>query len=106
MHGVKIVKTDEEGPATSATKAVFALIHGGWHNRASFYADVSESEFAHAASQLHYDKSNAGALALSEITPGRFGTVPRYYIRCTQDRAIPLAGQDHTITTVDGAIGA
>src|ERR1700687_2979716 len=73
--------------------------------KASFYADVSESEFAHAASQLHYDESNAGALALSEITPGRFGTVPRHYIRCTQDRAIPLTGQDHMIATVDAAIG-
>ena len=73
--------------------------------KASFYGDVSESEFAHAASQLHCDESNAGAVAPSEITPGRFGTVPRHYIRCTQDRAIPLAGQDHMIATVDGAIG-
>jgi pimeloyl-ACP methyl ester carboxylesterase len=73
--------------------------------KASFYADVSESEFEHAASQLHHDESNAGALALSEITPEKFGTVPRHYIRCTQDRAIPLTGQDHMIATVDGAIG-
>jgi pimeloyl-ACP methyl ester carboxylesterase len=73
--------------------------------KAAFYADVSEFNFEHAASQLHYDESNAGALALSEITPGRFGTVPRHYIRCTQDRAIPLTGQDHMIATVDGAIG-
>ncbi len=73
--------------------------------KAAFYGDVSQSEFAHAASQLHCDESNAGAVAPSEITPGRFGTVPRHYIRCTQDRAIPLAGQDHMIATVDGAIG-
>lgn len=73
--------------------------------KAAFYGDVSESEFAHAASQLHYDESNAGALAPSEITPGRFGEVPRHYIRCTQDRAIPLAGQDHMIAAIDGAIG-
>jgi pimeloyl-ACP methyl ester carboxylesterase len=73
--------------------------------KASFYGDVSESEFAHAASQLHYDESNAGAVAPSEITPGRFGTVSRHYIRCTQDRAIPLTGQDHMIATVDDAIG-
>ena len=73
--------------------------------KAAFYGDVSESDFAHAASQLHCDESNAGAVAPSEITPGRFGTVPRHYIRCTQDRAIPLAGQDHMIATVDGAIG-
>jgi hypothetical protein len=31
--------------------------------------------------------------------------VPRHYIRCTQDRAIPLTGQDQMIATVDGAIG-
>ena len=73
--------------------------------KAAFYGDVSESEFAHAASRLHCDESNAGALAPSEITPGRFGTVARHYIRCTQDRAIPLAGQDHMIAIVDGAIG-
>jgi pimeloyl-ACP methyl ester carboxylesterase len=73
--------------------------------KAAFYGDVSESEFAHAASQLHCDEPNAGALAPSEITPGRFGAVPRHYIRCTQDRAIPLAGQDHMIASVDGAIG-
>jgi pimeloyl-ACP methyl ester carboxylesterase len=73
--------------------------------KASFYGDVSDSEFAHAVSQLHYDESNAGALAPSEITPGRFGTVPRHYIRCTQDRAIPLTGQDHMIATVDDTIG-
>jgi pimeloyl-ACP methyl ester carboxylesterase len=73
--------------------------------KASFYADVSDADFAQAASQLHCDEPNAGALAPSEITPGRFGAVPRHYIRCTQDRAIPLAGQDHMIATVDGAIG-
>jgi hypothetical protein len=65
-----------------------------------------ESEFAHAATQLHCDESNAGATAPSEITPGGFGTVPRHYIRCTQDRAIPLTGQDHMIATVDTAIGS
>lgn len=74
--------------------------------KASFYGDVSEPEFAHAASQLHCDEPNGGALAPSEITPGRFGTVPRHYIRTTQDRAIPLTGQDHMIATVDRAIGS
>ena len=73
--------------------------------KASFYGDVSETDFAYAASQLHCDESNAGALALSEITPERFGAVPRHYIRCTRDRAIPVTGQDHMIATVDGAIG-
>jgi pimeloyl-ACP methyl ester carboxylesterase len=73
--------------------------------KASFYGDVSESEFAHASSQLHCDEANGGALAPSEITPGRFGAVPRHYIRCTQDRAVPLTGQDHMIATIDETIG-
>jgi len=73
--------------------------------KASFYGDVSESDFVQAASQLHCDESNAGALAPSEITAERFGRVPRHYIRTTQDRAVPLTGQDHMIATVDGAIG-
>jgi pimeloyl-ACP methyl ester carboxylesterase len=73
--------------------------------KASFYGDVSESDFVQAASQLHCDESNAGAIAPSEITPERFGTVPRHYIRCTQDYAVPLTGQDYMIATVDSAIG-
>ena len=73
--------------------------------KASFYADVSDADFAQAASRLHCDEPNAGALAPSAITRGRFGAVPRHYIRCTQDRAVPLAGQDHMIAAVDGAVG-
>jgi pimeloyl-ACP methyl ester carboxylesterase len=73
--------------------------------KAAFYGDVSESDFVQAASQLHCDESNAGAVAPSEITPARFGTVPRHYIRCTQDRAVPLTGQDHMIAAVDATIG-
>ena len=73
--------------------------------KAAFYGDVSESEFVRAASHLHCDEPNGGAITPSEITPGRFGTVPRHYIRCTQDRAVPVTGQDHMIATVDGAIG-
>ncbi|MFS2179050.1 alpha/beta hydrolase [Rhizobium pisi] len=73
--------------------------------KASFYGDVPEAEFAHAAAQLHCDESNAGALAPSEISAGRFGRVPRHYIRTTQDCAIPLTGQDHMIAMVDEAIG-
>ena len=73
--------------------------------KAAFYGDVPDAEFARAASQLHCDESSAGALAHSEITPGRFGAVPRHYIRCTEDRAVPVTGQDHMIATVDAAIG-
>lgn len=72
--------------------------------KAAFYGDVPEAEFALAASRLHCDEP-VGAATPSAITPGRFGAVPRHYIRCTQDRAIPLTGQDHMIAAVDGTIG-
>jgi pimeloyl-ACP methyl ester carboxylesterase len=85
------------GPADNAYRSLL---------KASFYADTSEADFAQATSQLHCDEPNVGALAPSEITPGRFGTVPRHYIRTTQDCAIPLTGQDHMIAAVDGTIGS
>lgn len=71
----------------------------------SFYGDVSDADFAKAASQLHSDEPNIGALAPSEITPGGFGATPRHYIRTTQDNAVPLAGQDYMIAEVDRTIG-
>ena len=73
--------------------------------KAAFYADLSDADFAEAAAQLHCDEPNTIALARSDMTPGRFGTVPRHYIRCTQDRAIPLACQDHMIAAVDDTVG-
>lgn len=85
------------GPADDAYRSLL---------KASFYADVTDAEFTQAVSGLHCDEPNGGALAPSGITPGRFGTVPRHYIRTTQDCAVPLAGQDHMIAGVDGTIGA
>ena len=85
------------GPADDAYRSLL---------KASFYADVTDAEFVKAASRLHCDEPNGGALAPSEITPARFGTVPRHYIRTTRDRAVPLAGQDHMIAAVDDTIGS
>src|ERR1700722_15616304 len=33
---VEIVKPDEEGSPMSATKVVFVLVHGGWHNHSAW----------------------------------------------------------------------
>lgn len=73
--------------------------------KASFYGDLSEADFAQAVDQLHCDESAVAALAPSAITPSRFGRVPRHYVRCTGDCAVPLTGQDHMIAAVDAAIG-
>ena len=73
--------------------------------QASFYGDVSESDVSQALAQLHCDESNAAALAPSDITPQGFGRVPRHYVRCTQDCAVPLNAQDHMIAAADAALG-
>ncbi|PWV99229.1 pimeloyl-ACP methyl ester carboxylesterase [Hoeflea marina] len=85
------------GPADEAYRSLL---------KASFYADVTDADFARAAAQLHCDEPNGGALAPSEITPERFGSVPRHYIRTTEDCAVPLAGQDYMVAAVDGTIGS
>jgi hypothetical protein len=92
--------------ATGATRIHVGSADDAYRSRlkATFYGDVPEAEFALAASRLHCDEP-VGAVTPSAITPGRFGAVPRHYIRCTQDCAIPLAGQDHMITAIDGTIG-
>ena len=39
------------------------------------------------------------------MTRERFGTVDRHYIRCTDDRAISIAGQDHMIAETNAWAG-
>jgi alpha-beta hydrolase superfamily lysophospholipase len=73
--------------------------------KATFYGDVTDADFELAASQLHCDEPGAIAVTPSAVTPAGFGTVPRHYIRCTQDQAVPLACQDHMIAMVYAAIG-
>jgi pimeloyl-ACP methyl ester carboxylesterase len=38
-----------------------------------------------------------------QLTPGRFGTIPRTYVECTQDRTIPLSSQRLMQRLVPGA---
>ena len=73
--------------------------------KAAFYADVHDDELATAVPALHCDEPAGVAATPSPVTADRFGRVPRYYIRCLDDRAIPLAGQDFMIAAVDAAIG-
>ncbi|WP_204112854.1 alpha/beta fold hydrolase [Shimia biformata] len=73
--------------------------------RDAFYGDLSDQQFEQTRSQLHCDEPVSVAAVPSNITPQRFGTVPRHYIQCLHDRAIPIAGQDHMIASVDDAIG-
>ena len=74
--------------------------------KVQFFEKCGTAEFPTLpSSQLHCDEPGAIAVTPSAITPARFGTVPRHYIRCTEDRAVPLACQDYMIAAVDAAIG-
>ncbi|WP_404403842.1 alpha/beta fold hydrolase [Pelagibacterium halotolerans] len=73
--------------------------------KAAFYADLTEAQYAAALETLHCDEPAGVAVEPSPITVGQFGAVPRHYIRCTADNAIPIAGQDFMVASVDAAMG-
>jgi pimeloyl-ACP methyl ester carboxylesterase len=73
--------------------------------RTALCADLSETDFDLSLTQLHCDEPAGVAQVPSPITPARFGRVTRYYIRCLEDRAIPLAAQNFMIAGLDGALG-
>jgi pimeloyl-ACP methyl ester carboxylesterase len=73
--------------------------------RTALYGDLSEAAFNLALTQLHCDEPAGVAQVPSPITPQRFGRVTRHYIRCLEDRAMPLVAQDFMIDALDGALG-
>lgn len=60
--------------------------------RAVFYADCSAADIALARSLL-VPQAAAPFIAPVQTTAGRWGSIPRVYIECTEDRAISLAAQ-------------
>lgn len=70
-----------------------------------FYGDVDREDLDFIKGQLHPDEPAAVTLTPSAITPSRHGRLARHYIRCSEDRAIPLAGQEHMIKEADKALG-
>lgn len=74
--------------------------------KATFYADLSDSQFEAAMGKLHSDEpAQVGAIA-SNITTENFGRVDRHYIRCAHDNAMPPACQDLMVQLVDESLGS
>lgn len=73
--------------------------------REAFYGDLDEEAFLKAVAQLHSDEPAQVAVNPSMVTPQRFGSVARHYVRCHQDRAITPAGQEKMIGLTDAALG-
>jgi pimeloyl-ACP methyl ester carboxylesterase len=69
--------------------------------RLCFYNDVPTADFIPFAATLMPDVSLKGFVDNASGTPERWGRVPRSYIRCTLDNAIPIALQDRFIAEAD-----
>lgn len=73
--------------------------------KAAFHADAVDDTPTEALQRRHCDEPLAIVRHPSQVTPERFGTIARHYIRCTDDRAIPITGQDFMIAEMDRAMG-
>lgn len=69
--------------------------------KSAFYADVADAPFAAVANLLTPDEPFGTFTTRVVPTLVRWGSVPRAFIRCTQDRAIPLVVQDQMIADAD-----
>jgi pimeloyl-ACP methyl ester carboxylesterase len=69
--------------------------------RAAFYADCSEADIALARLCL-VPQSTAVMRTPIRATPARWGSVPRSYITCSEDRALTLDGQREMLDRVGG----
>ncbi len=71
-----------------------------------FYNDLTDEQLATAMERLtHCDEPLNVFTVRSNITPERFGSVERHYIRCLDDRALVLADQDAMISCADESLG-
>jgi len=71
--------------------------------KAAFYADCSARDIAVAAANITPVISGVQYVTPSTITPEKFGSIPRVFIECTADRAIPIAIQRKMQADVPGA---
>jgi len=73
--------------------------------KAAFFADVDDPEYEAFRKTLHCDEPAQVALVPSAVTVGAFGSVPRHYIHCDDDRAITPEGQALMVEMTDAAVG-
>ena len=69
--------------------------------RLAFYGDVSTEEYLRFAAYLNPDLPLAVAFDDARGSAERWGSVPRTFIRTTEDRTIPPALQDRMIAEAD-----
>ncbi len=70
-------------------------------NKAAFYNDISDAAFPAIANLLTPDEPIQAFAGKVVPTVAKWGSVPRAFIRCTLDNAIPITGQDAMIAEAD-----
>ncbi len=89
---VRIAGADPDNPLNEATERTpdrKAVVVRPDLARALFYRDCTDEDAEFAAERL-VPESLAAHFGTAALSPERFGQVPRAYIRCRRDRAIPL----------------
>lgn len=69
--------------------------------KSAFCADLSDAAFSALSHMLTPDEPIQALTTKVLPSLARWGSVPRAYIRCTQDQAIPLVMQDQMISEAD-----
>ena len=72
--------------------------------KSALYGDLSDADLQVKLSHLHCDEPLGVMLNPAHVTPVRFGRVHRHFIRCLNDKAIPIAAQDFMIGAIDERI--
>lgn len=69
----------------------------------SLFSDCTPHDIKVALANLVRVTPHAPFTAISPITSGRYGKLPRHYIECSEDRGLPLAVQREMQAAVPGA---
>lgn len=72
--------------------------------KTAFYTDVDDKLLMSFVDKLHCDEPASVFTVPSTVTPQRFGSVKRYYIRCAGDKAITPEAQNFMIEAMDSAM--
>ena len=66
---------------------------------AAFYNNCAKNDADNASEQL-CPQSSRPTFTKVRVTDERWGSIPRYYVHCTQDNALPLANQKAFVATL------
>ncbi|WP_342132940.1 hypothetical protein [Hydrogenophaga sp. OTU3427] len=70
--------------------------------KSCFYHDLSDEAFLAVSNMLTPDNPIGTLTTPVQLTVGAWGRVPRTFIRCRADRALPIAVQGQMIADADG----